>query len=39
MVDLRGAATEAAAAIIERLVDSPPVGRNAIEAAVAEALK
>jgi F-type H+-transporting ATPase subunit b len=39
MVNVRGIAVEAAAAIVERLTGSAPVTRDAVEAAVAEALK
>ena len=39
MVNVRGIATEAAAAIVERLVGSAPANRDAVAAAVAEALK
>jgi F-type H+-transporting ATPase subunit b len=39
MVNVRGIATEAAAAIVERLVGMAPASRDVVEAAVAEALK
>jgi len=39
MVSVRGIATEAAAAIIERLTGSAPANRDAVAAAVSEALK
>jgi F-type H+-transporting ATPase subunit b len=39
MVNVRGIATEAAAAIVERLVGSAPANRDAVAAAVAAALK
>jgi F-type H+-transporting ATPase subunit b len=39
MVNVRGIATEAAAAIVERLIGSAPASRDAVAAAVAEALK
>jgi len=39
MVNVRGIAVEAAAAIVERLAGTVAVGRDAIEGAAAEALK
>ena len=39
MVNVRGIATEAAAAIVERLIGIAPASRDAVAAAVAEALK
>ncbi len=39
MVNVRGIATEAAAAIVERLIGSAPASRDAVAAAVTEALK
>jgi len=39
MVNVRGIAVEAATAIVERLAGTVAVGREAIEGAVAEALK
>ena len=39
MVNVRGIATEAAAAIVERLIDIAPASRDVVAAAVAEALK
>jgi F-type H+-transporting ATPase subunit b len=39
MVNVRGIATEAAAAIVERLIGGVPASRDAVAAAVAEALK
>jgi F-type H+-transporting ATPase subunit b len=39
MVNVRGIATEAAAAIVERLIGSVPASRDVVVAAVAEALK
>ena len=39
MVNVRGIATDAAAAIVERLVCSVPANREAVAAAVADALK
>jgi hypothetical protein len=39
MVNVRGIATEAAAAIVERLIGIAPANRDVVAAAVAEALK
>ena len=39
MVNVRGIATEAAAAIVERLIGSAPASPEMVAAAVAEALK
>jgi F-type H+-transporting ATPase subunit b len=39
MVNVRGIATEAAAAIVERLIGGAPASRDVVAAAVAEALK
>ena len=39
MVNVRGIATEAAAAIVERLIGSAPASRDVVAAAVVEALK
>jgi F-type H+-transporting ATPase subunit b len=39
MVNVRGIATEAAAAIVERLIGSAPASRETVAAAVADALK
>jgi F-type H+-transporting ATPase subunit b len=39
MVNVRGIATEAAAAIVERLIGIPPASPDVVAAAVAEALK
>jgi F-type H+-transporting ATPase subunit b len=39
MVNVRGIATEAAAALVERLIGIAPASRDAVAAAVAEALK
>jgi F-type H+-transporting ATPase subunit b len=39
MVNVRGIATEAAAAIVERLIGSAPASRDVVAAAVAETLK
>jgi F-type H+-transporting ATPase subunit b len=39
MVNVRGIATEAAAAIVERLIGIAPASRDAVAAAVADALK
>jgi F-type H+-transporting ATPase subunit b len=39
MSNVRGIATEAASAIVERLVGNAPSDRNAVESAVSEALK
>jgi F-type H+-transporting ATPase subunit b len=39
MVNVRGIATEAAAAIVERLIGSAPASREAVAAAVADVLK
>ncbi len=39
MVNVRGIATEAAGAIVERLIGMAPASRDAVAAAVAEALK